>query len=137
MPIELPRSLAEALVQHAREGRPDEVCGIVGVRDGRIVRLERARNVAEQPQFRFEIDSRDLVKVIELDRAGLEVGFYHSHPATQAYPSPTDIAFARLWPGALQLMVSLRDDRTTGPEIHAYRIENDVVRQEALTIVEE
>jgi proteasome lid subunit RPN8/RPN11 len=136
MPIELPRSLAEALVQHAREGRPDEVCGIVGVRDGRVVRLERARNVAEQPQFRFEIDSRDLVKVIELDRAGLEVGFYHSHPATQAYPSQTDVAFARLWPGALQLMVSLRDDRTTGPEIHAYRIENDVVRQEALTIVE-
>ena len=135
--IELPRAFADELVQHAREGKPNEVCGVVGVRGGRVVRLERARNAAEHPRSRFEIDSRDLVKVIEFDREGLEVGFYHSHPASHAYPSPTDVAFARYWPGALQLMVSLRYDPRPGPEVHAYRIDADVVTTEDLQIVDE
>ena len=134
--IELPRGFADALIGHAREGRPDEVCGLVGVRDGRVVRLERARNAAPQALSRFEIDSRDLIKVVELEREGLEVGFYHSHPASQAYPSPTDIAFARYWPGALQLMVSLRGDPLPGPELRAYRIEGDVVHPEELRIAD-
>jgi proteasome lid subunit RPN8/RPN11 len=135
MAIQLPRSLADALIEHAREGKPEEVCGVVGVRDGRVVRLERARNVASQKEVRFEIDSRDLAKVIQIDRDGLEVGFYHSHPATRAYPSETDILFARLWPGTLQLMVTLRYDPVPGPELHAYRIENDKVTTEDLDIV--
>ena len=135
--IQFSKRFADELVAHAREGRPLEVCGIVGVRDGRIVRLERARNAAEQPLVRFEIDSRDLAKVIDLDRNGLEVGFYHSHPVSQAYPSPTDIGFARFWPGTLQLMVSLRHDSSTGPELHAYRIEGDTVHVEDLQIVDD
>ena len=134
--IQLPRPLADALIAHAREGRPEEVCGIAAVSGDRVVSLHRTRNVAENKRIRFEIDSRDLLAVVELDRQGLEVGFYHSHPASRAYPSQTDIAFARLWPGALQLMVSLRADETSGPELHAYRIEADVVREEDLHIVE-
>jgi len=136
MPVYLPRSLADDLIAHAREGRPEEVCGVIGLDLERVVRLERARNVAENRQVRFQIDSRDLAKVIQIDRDGLEVGFYHSHPASRAYPSQTDIHFARLWPGTLQLMVSLRYDPVPGPELHAYRIENDVVTAEELQVVE-
>ena len=134
--IELPRALAEDFIAHARADAPNEVCGLVGVRDGRIVRLERARNAAPTPRVRFEIDSRDVVKVIAIEAAGLEVGFYHSHPASPAYPSPTDVRFARLWPGALQLMISLRHDLAPGPELHAYRIEGDVAHEEVLRIVD-
>jgi proteasome lid subunit RPN8/RPN11 len=133
--IELPQALADALVEHARQGNPNEVCGIVGLREGRVVRLEPARNAATQPRARFEIDSRDLVKVIELDKAGLEVGFYHSHPVSRAYPSETDVAFARFWPGTVQLMVSLRHDPHPGPELHAYRIDGDVIHTEDLRLV--
>jgi proteasome lid subunit RPN8/RPN11 len=136
LPVLLSRSLADALIAHAREGKPDEVCGIIGVEGDRVVRLERARNAATQKQVRFEIDSRDLAKVIQLDREGLEVGFYHSHPASRAYPSETDILFARLWPGTLQLMVSLRYDPVPGPELHAYRIEGDVVTPQDLQVVD-
>lgn len=135
--IELPRSLANALIAHAREGAPNEVCGVAGVQNGRVVRLERTRNAAATPRVRFEIDSRDLAKVIYIERDGLEVGFYHSHPASPAYPSSTDVAFARWWPGTLQLMVSLRFDGSTGPELHAYRIEGDTIHVEPLQIVDD
>ncbi|RLT55450.1 MAG: M67 family peptidase [Chloroflexi bacterium] len=134
--ISISRSDADAVIEHARKGAPDEVCGLVGVRDGRICRLTPARNASPTPRNRFEIDSRDLVQVIRDERDGLDVGFYHSHPASRAYPSATDIHFAALWPGALQLMVSLRNDRGGKgvPELHAYRINGDRVEELRLII---
>jgi len=126
MPIQLPRSLADALVAHAREGRPDEVCGVAGVRDGRVVRLERARNAAATPQYRFTFGDDGYRLVMQVEREDLDVGIYHSHPASPAYPSATDRAeMSATWPDCLQLMVSLRHDDTTGPEVNAYRIDRD------------
>ena len=122
--IAIARSQVNAIVAHARAGAPDEVCGVVAVRDGTVVSVVPTRNAAATPRNRFEIDSRDLMRIVEIERDGLDVGFYHSHPVSAAYPSATDINFAELWPGALQLMVSLRHDTSggTGPEFHAYRI---------------
>ncbi len=122
--IEIARSQVDAIVSHARVGAPDEVCGVVAVRDGTVVSVVPTRNAAATPRNRFEIDSRDLMRIVEIERDGLDVGFYHSHPVSEAYPSSTDIGFAELWPGALQLMVSLRHDTSggTGPEFYAYRI---------------
>lgn len=127
-----------AIVAHARAGAPDEVCGVVAHVDGAVVRVVPTRNAAASPRTRFEIDPRDLMRVVEIEREGLDVGFYHSHPESPAYPSPTDVGFAELWPGALQLMVSLRHDGPggTGPEFHAYRIVPPRVDVVAVTIDE-
>jgi proteasome lid subunit RPN8/RPN11 len=139
MVIELPRSLADALVRHAREAAPDEACGFIGLRQGRIVRLVPTRNVAEDPRIRFFFDSKEaLHRLTELSDGGLEEGIFHSHPASPAYPSPTDREEMRnTWPGCVQLMVSLRHDATAGPEINAYRIDREgEVSVEDLRIVE-
>ncbi|MGH2354595.1 MAG: Mov34/MPN/PAD-1 family protein [Chloroflexota bacterium] len=136
--IELPRSLADALIEHAREGRPNEVCGVVGLRDGRVVRLEGAPNAAGTPQVRFTFDDDGYRLVMQVERDGLELGIYHSHPASPASPSATDRAeMSATWPDCLQLMISLRDDATSGPEIHAYRIDTaGAVTTEDLRIVD-
>jgi proteasome lid subunit RPN8/RPN11 len=138
LPIHLPRHLADALVAHAREAFPDEACGVVGVQAGGVVRLERARNAAATPQMRFTFGDDGYRRVIDVERAGLEVGIYHSHPVSPAYPSPTDRAeMSATWPGCLQLMITLRHDATTGPEINAYRIDvSGNVTTEDLTIEE-
>jgi proteasome lid subunit RPN8/RPN11 len=126
MTIQLPRSLADALVAHAREGRPNEVCGVAGVEGSRVVRLERARNAASTPQVRFTFGDDGYRLVMRIEREGLDVGIYHSHPASPAYPSATDRAeMSATWPDCLQLMVSLRHDGTTGPEVNAYRIDRE------------
>ena len=46
---DLPRSLAERLIRTAREGAPAEVCGVIGLQGGRIVRLDPVRNAASTP----------------------------------------------------------------------------------------
>lgn len=62
-----------------------------------------ARNVAEDPERRFEIDPAALFAAIRGERAGgpMLVGYYHSHPTGHAEPSETDRAMAagdgKLW----------------------------------------
>jgi proteasome lid subunit RPN8/RPN11 len=137
--IELPRSLAEALVRHARSGAPDEVCGVIGLKDGRIVSLVPARNAAGTPRVRFTFDDDGYRRVIEVERAGYEVGIFHSHPASPAYPSATDRGeMSATWPDCVQLMISLRHDAASGPEINAYRIDSrGGVAAEDLRVVED
>ena len=66
----------------------------------------------------------------EMDDQGEElVAIYHSHPASQPYPSPTDRAEAH-YPEAVYVLISLR---TVTPEVRAYRITDDMVREVPLT----
>jgi proteasome lid subunit RPN8/RPN11 len=133
MNITIPRTLAEQVIAHAREAAPREACGVVGLRDGRVVRVARAPNYSATPQVHFTFtnpapgarlapgDGYRLI--IDYDREGLDLGVYHSHPASPAYPSSTDRReMSQTWPGILQLMVSLRHGPLQ-PELNAYRID--------------
>ena len=133
--LELPRRYAEEMIAHARDEAPNECCGILAGEGGRVLRLYRAIN-AEHSPYRFDIDSRDLYRIhAEVEALGWEfVAIYHSHPQSEAYPSPTDVAMARLpgpgeavdlWPGAVYLIVSLTDPAV--PQIRAFRFERGIV----------
>ena len=102
------------IVAHGRETPDQEVCGVLGGRDGKVETIHRARNTAETPRIRFEMDSRDMfVAIKDIDDRDLDlIGFYHSHTHTQAYPSPTDVAmWTATWgPDALCFICSLMDE---------------------------
>jgi len=61
------------------------------------------------------------------------VVIYHSHTATEAYPSRTDISFAGE-PAAHYLLVSTRDP--DHEEIRSFRIVDNVVTEEEVNIVD-
>jgi proteasome lid subunit RPN8/RPN11 len=79
---------------------------------------------------RYLIDPREQLRAFrDMDEKGEElVAIYHSHPASQPYPSPTDRAESH-YPDAVYVLVSLRSQT---PEVRAYRIEDDMVREVAL-----
>ena len=116
----------DAIVAHARECRPGECCGILVGQDERVVASVRARNLDDNPS-RFLIDPRDHITAIKDARAqGLDiVGFYHSHPHSEAYPSPTDLAEAA-YPGVLYLIVGLKND---APEIRVFKLGGEDVEE--------
>ncbi len=96
------------------------------------------RNRAASP-FRYEIDSEDLLRAtIETDDAD-EVfwAIVHSHIASPARPSPTDIGLA-FYPDALYVLVSLHPDEadavTGAAGIRAWRIVDGQVHE--VSIVE-
>jgi len=132
--FELPRSYAEEIVAHAREEAPNECCGIVAGKDGRALRLYRAVNVERSPH-RYDIGPEELYRIhSEVESQGWEfVAIYHSHPASEAFPSPVDVAEA-YWPDAVYLIVSLADARA--PEIKAFRVEKGIVVEEDLNLVD-
>ena len=140
--VGIPGAIREAIVAHARTELPNEACGlIVGDRPaavgGEAVRWEPTRNRAASP-FRYEIDSDDLLRLtIRTDDAD-EVfwAIVHSHVASPARPSPTDVGLA-FYPDALYVLVSLHPDEadplTGAPGLRAWRIVEGGVHEVAIT----
>ena len=130
------RATYDAIVAHARRDHPDEACGIVAGPAGsdRPERFVPMANAARSPTF-YEFDSLDLLRLYrELDANDEDpVVIYHSHTATEAYPSRTDVSYASE-PGAHYVLVSTRDEDET--EFRSFRIVDGVVTEEDVAVVD-
>lgn len=129
------QEVVDAIVAHARRDHPDEACGIVAGPEGsdRPERFVPMVNAAMSPTF-YEFDSGDLLRLYrDLDARSEEpVVIYHSHTATEAYPSRTDISYASE-PAAHYLLVSTREADVD--EIRSYRIVDAQVTEEEVRVV--
>ncbi len=126
--------LRDAIVAHARADHPDEACGVIAgpAGSGRPQRLIPMLNAERSPTF-YRFDSLEQLRVWrEMDDRDEEpVVIYHSHTATEAYPSRTDISYASE-PGAHYLLVSTRDPDEA--EFRSFRIADGVVTEEEVAI---
>jgi proteasome lid subunit RPN8/RPN11 len=127
----------DAIVAHARRDHPDEACGVVAGPEGsdRPVRVIEMLNAARSPTF-YEFDSADLFQLYKEMEANDEepVIVYHSHTATEAYPSRTDINLAQE-PNAHYVLVSTRQPDTV--EFRSFRIVQGTVTEEPVQVVAE
>lgn len=129
----------DAIVAHARRDHPNEACGVVAGPEGsdRPERFVEMVNAAGSPTF-YEFDSTELLQLYkEMDAADEEpVVVYHSHTATEAYPSRTDIGLA-MEPHAHYVLVSTRTHgNNEGPvEFRSYRIVDGDVTEEDVTVL--
>ena len=120
----------DALVAHAHESVPDECCGYARARDGRVEEVYRAENVLETSQrYGYKLDSKSLLRTHELEEEGYEVVVYHSHPASPAEPSQTDINLAA-YPDWRYVIVSA----THEPAVRCWRIDDGRVEEEDVTV---
>lgn len=83
----------QAMRRHARVRQPQEACGLLCGRDGRVAWTIGIPN-AERSPFRFRMQPAAQWRAFQrMEAAGLElVGIYHSHPRGPSTPSATDIA---------------------------------------------
>lgn len=130
------RAILDAIVAHARRDHPDEACGVVAGPAGSDLPLRHIpmENAERSPTF-YRFDSMQQLRVWrEMDDRGEEpIVIYHSHTATEAHPSRTDINLASE-PDAHYLLVSTRDPDTT--EIRSFRIADGVVTEEPVRLVD-
>ncbi len=129
------QDLIDAMVAHARTDHPDEACGVIAgpIDQDRPERFIPMVNAARSPTF-YEFDSIDLLRLYrEMDARDEEpVVVYHSHTATEAYPSRTDVSYASE-PNAHYVLVSTKEPDTE--EIRSFRIVDGVVTEEEVSIV--
>ena len=133
----LEKKFADEMIAHAIEDAPNECCGIIAGKDGKVTTVYRAVNADLSP-YSFTIDTKDFLRIDgEIsDREWEWIGIYHSHTFTEAYPSATDINLAFL-PNLLYFLVSLRDN--SNPDLRAFHIfrEEGTATEEPLEIVGE
>lgn len=134
--LRLARAIHDAIVAHARRDHPDEACGVVAgpVGSDSAVRFIPMINAERSPTF-YRFDSMEQLRVWrEMDDQDEQaVVVYHSHTATEAYPSRTDISLA-CEPDAHYVLVSTRDPESV--EFRSFRIRDGVVTEEPVEIVD-
>ena len=139
--LSIDQATYDAIVAHARRDHPDEACGVVAGPEGsdRPERFVPMVNAAGSPTF-YEFDSLELLRLYqEMDARDEEpVVVYHSHTATEAYPSRTDIGLASE-PNAHYVLVSTRQHgNNEGPvEFRSFRIVDGEVTEEEVVVVDE
>jgi|RhiMetdeSRZDD1v2_1073273.scaffolds.fasta_scaffold201406_3 proteasome lid subunit RPN8/RPN11 len=140
MTLRLPSAMVDEMVAHAKADLPNECCGIIMGNGGAAAKLYRTRN-AEASPFRYNIHPIDLKNALEeADEKDWQVlVIYHSHVASEAYPSPTDVRLSQwpgtdpptdLFPGVYYVLVSLKDREN--PAVRAFQIRNGTVTEETL-----
>jgi proteasome lid subunit RPN8/RPN11 len=133
------RDLVDAIVAHARADHPDEACGVVaGPTPDQPERFIPMVNAARSPTF-YEFDSSDLLRLYREmdDRDEVPSVIYHSHTATEAYPSRTDVSYASE-PEAHYVLVSTRETgERDGPyEFRSFRIVDGQISEEGVEILD-
>ena len=136
--------LAE-MIAHVRSEAPNEGCGMLGGQDGIVLAVFPARNAAASP-IRFTIHPEDLlqiVRTVEYEREWQIVGIFHSHVASPAYPSATDVAEAEFdmgngetverYPGAVHIVISLANPAE--PDVRGYTIRRGEIGAVPLRVV--
>ena len=131
--------LLQEVIDSLRAGVPNEACGILvsssywgeGGAAGRWIPM---RNAAESP-YRYLIDADEQLRVwLQLDEADEVVwAIVHSHVASEAKPSQTDVGLAS-YPDSLYVIVSLSD--YDHPAARAWSIVDGAVSEVALLVTE-
>ncbi len=138
--MELPRNLRQTLLDLARRGVPNEVCGyLAGLRGDslRVREVYGVQNALLSPTA-FALDGQSMIDAErQIEEDGLELlGVFHSHPTSPAVPSPRDRGDAGSYDpfGYLaHLIVSLARDE---PEVRAWSYGTDGQSME-LDIIDE
>ncbi len=131
--VHLPSSYLRQIVEHAREGKPNEVCGLIAGRDGYPVKIYRTTNNDPMPRVRYNVEPRELLEVLrEIEDKGWNLlAIYHSHPESEAYPSGTDVSLS-YYPDAVYFITSLSDEQS--PVVRAFRIVDRQITELELVI---
>ncbi len=131
--LTISQELADKIVSHARADHPDEACGVIAGREGVPERFIPMENAERSPTF-YRFDSMEQFRVWrEMDDRDEEpVVIYHSHTATEAYPSRTDVSYASE-PNAHYVLVSTREQDEV--EFRSYRIVDGEISEEEVRFI--
>ena len=140
--LKLSKPFYEEMVAHCRSAYPKEACGILAgavaqrltPNDQRrvVVAVYPMRNVEDSP-IGYSMDPKEQLAVEKQMRTRGQnmLGIYHSHTASEAYPSSVDVSLA-ISPDVSYVLIALKDQRQ--PIMKSYRIEGAVIQSEAVEV---
>ncbi len=142
--LKISKQILDEMISHAKTDTPNECCGLLAGKDGKIEEIYRIANLpADDPKiadmkvpqdrrFRYVMDPKEQLKAFKTMRKnGTELsGIYHSHPHSPAYPSATDVRLA-FYPDVHYLIISLEVKEK--PEVRGFQIVDETITE--ITII--
>lgn len=129
----------EEVIGHCREAFPKEACGILAGIGDAVEMVIRLRNADDSP-VTYSLDPAEQNRALRfIDSEGLRVvAIYHSHTASAAYPSPTDVERAFFpgtkepnFPDSAYVIVSLAGEK---PSVRAFMIRENAIEETEITV---
>ena len=128
----LKRKFLDKIIAQARKEFPNEACGILAGKDGKVKRVYEMRNTDASPST-FLMEPKEQLKAMkEIRNSGIEmIGIYHSHVASRAYPSAHDVELA-LYPEVSCAIISLEDNKN--PVVKSFKIQEGEIKEEEVRV---
>jgi len=123
--IRIPGKVRDAMIAHAKKGFPNEACGILGgdLKKGAASEFFPMKNLDESSISYFMDPKEQLLIFKKMREMGIEmVGIFHSHVASEAYPSQKDVRLA-FYPDVSYLIVCLSD--MNQPVLRSFKIKDE------------
>lgn len=130
--LTLKKELFKRITEHAIREFPNEACGILSGSQGRVEKVYEMVNVDKSPETFFMGAGEQLKVMKEIRNNGEEmIGIYHSHVASEAYPSSHDVELA-LYPEVSYVIISIKNRKN--PSIRSFKIVEWKITEEDLRI---
>jgi proteasome lid subunit RPN8/RPN11 len=129
--LTISQQIIDLMIEHAKTGLPEEVCGYLAGTEREITKHFPMTNIDHSPEH-FSFDPAEQFQVVrEVRKGGLSIlANYHSHPESPARPSQEDIRLA-YDPEISYLIVSMAAEQ---PDVRSFIIRNGVVEKEEIEI---
>ena len=131
--IRIPKSIYDAIVEHAKKESPLECCGILAGKDRTVKKAFELTNT-EKSSVRFLMSPQEQLRVFEeLEKESIGmIAIYHSHPHSISFPSETDVKMA-FYPEVSSVIISLEE--RDNPVVKAFRIDKEAILPEEIGII--
>ena len=132
--LRIPKGAAERILDHARSVAPEEACGILAGANDTVTGVYEAENTLHSPVEYF-MNPQDQLRIMNeiFDQDLDDLAYYHSHPASEPYPSATDVGKVVLGRARL-VIVTLREDLT---RLRSFFVEDGTIEEEEVEIIDE
>lgn len=135
--LKISSAALQEMVAHCRRDDPNEACGYLAGRDGVATKAYPMTNVHASPSS-YEMDPKEQLRAQRtLREEGLGLmAIYHSHVATEAYPSRRDIDRATAVQDFFDGHYVLVTLKAAGqPRARAFRIQDGHVSEEEMNVI--
>lgn len=128
--LKLPSALRDQIIAHCHRHFPKEACGLLAGVPGVVAEAYPMTNVEDSP-IGYSMDPAEQLRTEKIMRGKKQqlIGIYHSHTASEAYPSSVDVGLA-ISPDISYVLVSLAVRQQ--PVLKSYRIEGPTITPEQI-----
>lgn len=135
--IHLPKAFYDEILKTALNGRPEEICGLIGgIKQGDVREVKKIyvlENIDHSNEH-FSMNPLDQLKAVKDMRANgyVPLGNFHSHPESPSRPSEEDkrLAYDK---EASYMIISLMNENE--PVLKSFRIVDNVSTEEEIKYI--